>query len=121
MSVFFWLRCREIPDNLIELLIQIIHKISVRAERKVEKEFIRDFRRVNGKTNILFQIADAALNNPDGIVKKVLFPVVSENTLTNIVKEFKNTGSSYKQKVYNVMRTSYGNHYRRMVPEILSF
>lgn len=120
LSAFFWLRCREITDNLIELLIQVIHRISVRAERKVEKEFINDFRRVNGKTNILFQMADAALNNPDGIVKQVLYPVVGESTLTNIVKEFKNTGSSYTQKVYTVMRASYGNHYRRMVPEILN-
>ena len=71
LSAFFWFRQREIIDNLIELLIQIIHKISVRAERKIEKEFINDFRRVNGKTNILFKIADAALNNPDGIIKNV--------------------------------------------------
>jgi len=33
---------------------------------------------------------------------------------------FKNTGSSYTQKVYTVMRASYGNHYRRMVPELLN-
>ncbi|SHK42077.1 Tn3 family transposase [Tepidibacter formicigenes] len=119
LSAFFWLRCREITDNLIELLIQIIHRIGVRAERKVEKEFINDFKRVNGKTNILFKMADAALNNPDGIVKEVLFPIVNENTLTSLVKEFKNTGSAYKKKVYTLMRLSYANHYRRMVPEIL--
>ena len=76
LASFFWIRQREIIDNLIELLIQIIHKISVRAERKIEKEFINDFRRVNGKTNILFKIADAALNNPDGIIKNILFPIV---------------------------------------------
>lgn len=120
LSAFFWLRCREITDNLIELLIQIIHRISVRAERKVERELINDFRKVNGKTGILFQMADAALNNPDGIIKEVLFPVVSENTLKALVKEFKNTGSAYKQKVYTVMRASYSSHYRRMVPEILN-
>lgn len=119
LSAFFWLRCREITDNLIELLIQIIHRISVRAERKVEKQFINDFKKVNGKTNILFQMADAALNNPDGIVRQVLYPVVSENTLKAIVKEFKNTGAQYRQKVYTVMRASYANHYRRMVPQIL--
>lgn len=119
LSVFFWLRSREITDNLIELLIQIIHRISVRAERKVEKELINDFRRVNGKTNILFQMADAALSNPDGIVRQVLFPVVNENILTALVKEFKNTGSAYRQKVYTIMRSSYSSHYRRMVPEIL--
>jgi TnpA family transposase len=119
LSAFFWLRCREITDNLIELLIQIIHRIGVRAERKVEKELINDFRRVNGKTNILFQMADAALNNPDGIIRQVLFPVVNESILVALVKEFKNTGSAYRQKVYTIMRASYSNHYRRMVPELL--
>lgn len=119
LSAFFWLRCREITDNLIELLIQIIHRIGVRAERKVDKELLNDFRRVNGKTNLLFQMADAALNNPDGIVRNVLYPVVNENTLKALVKEFKNTGSKYRQKVYTVMRASYGTHYRRMVPQLL--
>lgn len=120
LAAFFWIRSREITDNLIELLIQIIHRISVRAERKVDKELINDFRRVNGKTNILFQMADAALNNPDGIIKQVLFPVVSENTLKALIKEFKNTGSAYRKKVYTIMRASYGRHYRRMIPEILN-
>lgn len=120
LAAFFWLRSREITDNLIELLIQIIHRIGVRAERKVEKELINDFRKVNGKTNILFQMADAALNNPDGIVRQVLFPVVNENTLAALVKEFKNTGSAYRQKVYTIMRSSYSNHYRRMVPQLLN-
>jgi TnpA family transposase len=120
LSTFFWIRSREITDNLIKLLIQIIHRIGVRAERKVDKELLKDFRRVNGKTNLLFQMADAALNNPDGIVKKVLFPVVNESTLKALVKEFKSTGSAYKQKVYTVMRASYSHHYRRMVPKILN-
>ena len=102
LAAFFWTRCREITDNLIELLIQIIHRISVRAERKVEKQLINDFRKVNGKANILFQMADAALSNPDGIIKQVLFPVVSENTLKALIKEFKNTGAQYKQKVYTI-------------------
>ncbi|MCL2321000.1 MAG: Tn3 family transposase, partial [Oscillospiraceae bacterium] len=119
LASFFWLRGREITDNLIELLIQIVHRINVRAERKIDKELINDFKRVNGKTGILFQMADAALNNPEGIVKNVLFPVVSENTLTNLVKEFKSTGAAYREKVYTVMRASYNHHYRRMVPEIL--
>jgi TnpA family transposase len=120
LSVFFWIRSREIIDNLIELLIQIVHRIGVRAERKVDREILKDFKKVNGKTNLLFQMADVALNNPNGVIKQVLFPVVSENTLKLLVKEYKNTGSAYKQKVYTIMRSSYSHHYRRMVPEILN-
>lgn len=65
-------------------------------------------------------MADAALSNPEGIVRNVLFPIVSENTLKALVKEFKSTGARYRQKVYTVMRASYATHYRRMVPELLN-
>ena len=119
LAAFFWIRGREITDNLIELIIQIIHKIGVKAEKRVKKEFIDDFKRVDGKINILFQLADTAVNNPDGIVKHVIFPVINEKILRALVKEFKNTGPYYRQKVYKKIRASYGNHYRRMVPEIL--
>ncbi|SUV11423.1 transposase Tn3 family protein [Cytobacillus firmus] len=110
----------EITDNLIELLIQIIHRINVRAERKVEKEILNDLRRVSGKTSILFNMAEQALSNPDGIIKEVLYPVVSEQTLKDLVKEFKHTGLAYREKVHTVIRSSYSTHYRRMVPPILN-
>ncbi len=119
LASFFWCRGREITDNLVELIIQIVHRIGARAERKVEKEFLRDFRKVSGKTNVLFRMAEKAVEQPDGIVRDVLFPVVGEDTLKDIVKEMKHTGPSYKQKVHTVMRSSYGTHYRRMVPALL--
>ena len=119
LAAFFWCRGREITDNLVELIIQIVHRIGARAERKVEKEFLRDFRKVSGKTNVLFRMAEKAVEQPDGIVRDVLFPVVGEDKLKDIVKEMKHTGPSYKQKVHTVMRSSYGTHYRRMVPALL--
>jgi TnpA family transposase len=119
LAVFFWIRYREITDNLVELLMQIIHRISVRAEKKVDKELIKDFRKVSGKNNILFNMAKAVLDNPDDTVRNVVFPIVNENILKSLIKEFKNTGTNYKKKVYTVMRSSYANHYRRIVPEIL--
>lgn len=120
LSAFFWVRSGEITDNLIELLIQVIHKIAARSERKVQKEFINDLKRVSGKTNILYLMAEKLLANPDGIIKDTIYPEIKEQTLKDIVNEFKNTGPAYKQKVYTVMRSSYSNHYRRMVPAILN-
>ena len=120
LSAFFWLRSMEISDNLVDLLIQIIHRIGVRAERKVEKEILKDLRRVNNKYGILFNLAQTAINHPDGIIKEVLYPVVNEQTLKDLVKEFKQTGPAYREKVHTVIRASYGSHYRRMVPAILS-
>lgn len=66
-----------------------MHRISIRAERKVEKELIADFKRVSGKNNILFRMATASLDHPEECVKDVIYPVVSPSTLQNLVKEFK--------------------------------
>ena len=120
VAAFCWLRSQEITDNLVELLIQIVHGINVRAERRVEKELIADFKRVNGKTNILFRMAEATLERPEELVKDVVYPVVSRQTLQNLVKEYKSTGSAFEEKVYVVMRASYLGHYRRMVPQLLT-
>ena len=46
--------------SLVDLLIQLVHRIGVRAERRVERELFEDLKRVNGKTNILFRMAEAA-------------------------------------------------------------
>lgn len=120
LSAFFWLRSLEITDNLIELLIQIIHRIGVRAERKVDREILNDLRRVSNKYGILFNLAQAAIDYPDGVIKEVLYPVVSEQTLKDLVKEFKHTGPAYREKIHTIIRASYGTHYRRMIPEILN-
>jgi len=119
LAAFCWLRSQEITDNLVELLISIIHRIGARAEQRVEKELLDDFKRVSGKTGLLFRLAEAALNQPDGVVREVVYPVVGEQTLKNLVREFKSSGNAYREKVYTVMRSSYSNHYRRMVPQLL--
>ncbi len=45
--------------------------------------------------------------------------MVSEQTLKDLVKELKHTGTLYRQKVHTIITASYKTHYRRMVPEIL--
>lgn len=77
----------EIVDSLIELLVEITHRITVRAERRVIKELLEEYRQVRGKTGILFRVAEAAVDNPDGIVRDVIFPIVGEQTFEALVKE----------------------------------
>jgi len=120
IAAFCWLRSQEITDNLVELLISIVHRIGARAEQRVEKELLNDFKRVGGKINLLFPLAEATLSQPDGLVKHVVFPVVSEQKLKDLVKEFKSTGSAYREKIYTVMRASYGSHYRQILPLLLN-
>lgn len=120
LASFCHARQQEINDNLVDILIQIVHRIGARSERRVEKELLKDFRKVGGKTNILFKIAEAAVNHPDGVINRVIYPVAGEKVLKDLVKEFKASGPTYRLRVQSVMRSSYKSHYRRMIPEIIS-
>ena len=119
LAAFCWQRRQEIIDGLVDLLIQIVHRISVRAEKKVVDELLGDLQKVHGKTTLLFKMAEAALEQPDGVVKDVLYPVVSEQTLSALVKEYRSNGPTYRRHVYTILRASYSGHYRRMLPPLL--
>ena len=119
LAAFVHLRSRTLIDDLIDLLIETIHHIGARAEHRVDRELLDDLKRVSGKQNLLFEVAGAALEKPDGIVRDVVFPVVGEQTLRDLVKEAKSTGPTYRTTLRTVIRNSYKGHYRRMVPQIL--
>ena len=120
LAAFVYLRARSLTDDLVDLLIETIHQIGARAERKVERELMDDLKRVTGKQNLLFELADATLAQPDGVVREVVFPVVGEQTLRDLVKEWKATGPTYRVTLRTVIRNSYQGHYRRMVPTLLA-
>jgi len=69
LAAFVYLRARNLTDDLVDLLIETIHRIGPRAERKVERELLNDLKRVSGKQNLLFELADATLGQPDGVVR----------------------------------------------------
>ena len=48
LAVFGHCRRRALTDTLVDSLIELIHRIGAKAERKVEKELLEDLKRVNG-------------------------------------------------------------------------
>ncbi len=119
LAAFCDRRLGEITDNLLDLLIGVIHKISVRAEQRVEEELLADLQRVPGKAGLLYRLAEAALADPDGRVRDVVFPVVGEQTLRDLVHEHLTGGPMVRRRIHTVMRASYQGYYRRMVPQLL--
>src|SRR5215469_6464908 len=119
LAGYCWRRRQEIVDTLVQLLLDMAHHLTTKAERRVEKAFVKDIKKVSGKTTLLFRLAEAAVDKPDGTVREVVFPVVSEQTLRDLVKEYKAGGSTYQQQVQKAMRGPYSKHYRRMLPLIL--
>ncbi|QGK70023.1 Tn3 family transposase [Allosaccharopolyspora coralli] len=120
LAALCWMRQTEITDALVDLLIGLIHKINTKADRKVERELTDDLRRVRGKDGILFRMAETALEHPDEQVRTALYPVVGETTLHDLVKEAKANQQAFQARVRTVLRASYSNHYRRMLPPLLA-
>ncbi len=119
MAAFCIQRAQEITDSLIEILTTIIKRIDNRAEKRINQELIEEFKKVSGKTGLLYRIAEVSIAEPSGTIEQVIFPVVSLKTLKDLVAEYKGTGLAYKRRVHNVMRASFANHYRRMIPQLL--
>jgi TnpA family transposase len=108
------LREREVTDALAQLLISTVHRINARSEEKVITELVNDFKRVTGKETLLRKIAEASLGTPDDTVREVIFPVVGgEQTLQDLVAEYRQKGTEYQRQKRKVFKASYSNHYRR--------
>jgi hypothetical protein len=121
LAVLCRVRAAELVDGLVELLIGLVHKIDARAEHRVERELLAELTRVRGKEGILFTPAEAALAHPDETVRRALFPVVpgGEQTLKDLVWEARANQRVFQRQVRTVLRSSYSNYYRRMLPRLL--
>jgi len=51
LAAFVHLRGRSLTDGLVDLLIETIHHIGARAERKVERELLDDLKRLSLPTS----------------------------------------------------------------------
>jgi len=89
-----------------------VHRINARAEVRVTKELVKEFKRVTGKENLLFRVAETTVNAGDQLVRDTVFPVASQAVLADLVAEFKSSGPTYQRTVKTTVKGSYTNHYR---------
>ncbi len=118
LAAMCWQRQREITDTLVDLLLHIAHRISVRAEEHVDRTLLQYAKKVVGKTKLLYKLAKAAKGQPDGQVKDVIYAAVSEQTLDEVIQETE-ADAGHERQVNLVTRASYSHHYRRIVPALL--
>jgi len=74
---------------------------------------------VHGKNGILVKLAEAALELPEEIVRKAIYPVVGTRTLADIIAEAKADEKAFSTRVRTKLRGSYSHHYRRGLPKLL--
>jgi hypothetical protein len=56
----------KITDSLVELFIQLVHRINARAERWADKEMIAEFRRVRNKEHAVVEVIVVLRNRSRG-------------------------------------------------------
>jgi hypothetical protein len=119
LAALVYSRTWEITDALVTLLLRMVHAIGARADRRVTRQLVAEFRRVHGKENLLFRVAEASAARPDETVRQVVFPVLGEDNLRNLIAEYKSSGSTYRRTVQTTYRASYSGHYRKGLIRLL--
>ena len=107
-------------DGLVELLIQVTHRITVKAERRALEELVEEAVEVRGKAGILLRVAEAAIGSPEGVVREVIFPAAGQSTLEALARKAQALGTPRGRRVHTAVRASYGSYYRRMMPKLLA-
>jgi hypothetical protein len=87
------------------------------AEKTVDRKIIQEVKRIRGKGNLLCEIARAAVAQPDGVVRRVIYPVANTDNLQQIITE-QETTAAYDVELQQTARRSYARHYRQMVPPL---
>jgi hypothetical protein len=109
----------EVTDDAVRMLLEVIRRIETQTEKHLRKTLLQDIKRVAGKRQILFRVAEAVIEVPDGTIRTVLFPRVKEETFRELVAESKANGPQYGVWYHYVMRQKFARHYRRMLPLVL--
>lgn len=120
MAAFCYIRSQLLTDNLAELLIQLVNRIKRSSETHVVKKAIAEIKRVDGKFDILYTLASTSANNPDGVIKDLIYPKVSQEKLRNLAEELRcSKGKWYQDQVHTKMRSLYSHAHRQVLLPLL--
>ena len=108
-------RKSQLIDGLIDLLVEVVHRLGTRSRRKVIQGIAANIGAVHGKERLLVDIATAALDHPEGRIADVIFPIAGAAKLQAVIEEHRRKGT-LDTRIQQVMRGSYASHYRRMRP-----
>jgi TnpA family transposase len=119
LACFVYVRTMEVTDDAVRMTLDVIRRIDTQTEKHLQKTLLKDIKRVTGKVQLLYRIAEAVVEAPDGTIRNVLFPCVKEATFHDLVAEAHASDPHYRHWYQSVMRQKYVHHYRQMLPGIL--
>jgi TnpA family transposase len=119
MATFCYVRSEILTDNLVDLFLQLIHKMKVSSESHVIKKIVSEIKRVDGKFDILHVLAETLAAKPKGIIQDEIYPKVSQKTLSDLAIELRCKGKWYQEQVQIKMKSLYSHGSRKVLLKLL--
>ncbi len=120
VTIFCHIRAELLADSLGDLFVKLVRKIEKSSENYVNKTVVKEIKRVEGKLDILFKLVETSLDNPDGVIKDTIYPVVDIETLQRLKEDLSHRGHWYKKQVRTKMRSLYSHGSRTELLDLLS-
>ena len=97
-----------------------MHRLESRSRRQTSSEIVASAQENKNHDQLLYQIAVAALAQPEGTVQEVTStPWPMKRSWRTVVEHLGEGGKSFKERLHAKMRRSYTHYYRRLLPLIL--
>ena len=119
LACFCYARGVKFTDNLIELLLKLVHKICIRGKKKANIEFWNDRKIIYNKDKVLHEIAVVSVEHPQGVIEEKIYPKVGKEVLDHIANNPIGFDEYHMQRKYHYMISSYMRHYRSTLSLIL--
>ena len=120
LAGFCWLRSQELIDNIVELFILLVHRLESRSRKRATAEVLAHAQGSKNHDKLLYQVALAALSQPEGTIEEVIYPVVSEGQLEEVVNTLGEGGRTFRERLHTKLRRAYTHYYRRLLPLIFN-
>ena len=108
-----------VTDDAVRMTLEVVRRIDTQTAKHLEKTLLQAIKRVTGKVQRLYRITEAVVEAPDGTIRNVLFPCVTDATFHDLVAEAQASHPPYRSWYQSVMRQKFMRHYRRMLPLVL--
>jgi TnpA family transposase len=119
LAALFHFRRMELTDNIVDIFLELIHRIEKKADKKLERELVSNIRAVYKKGEILYKLAKASTQNPKDTVENVVFSAVGEDVLNRIIMEYEGKDLSYESNQNKEKKDRYTHSSRRMTKPVL--
>lgn len=119
LAIFCYIRQQLSADTLADLLLKLLKRINTKATNYVDKKLKADSKSVSGKMGTLLVLAKKAMENPDGVIADIIYPVVSQERLNAIINDLGDDEDWYQMLVKTKALSLYTHNNRQLVWQLV--